>query len=136
MSPCSRYFVLVVVITVFIADLEIVELLLEHKSRINELSSFGTPLHEVCASEHPTAKTKQMCEFLIKHGAGIQTVLCPTPQGSLYFVFDLFSDVKLQCDVVLMPAGVDSTPQRKVGWTPLHVACIPKSVLLLIQSQL
>jgi len=81
-------------------NIEIAELLLQHKSRVNEFSSFGTPLHEVCANEHPTIKTKQMCELLIKHGA----------------------DVKLQCDVVLMPAGVDSTPQRKVGWTPLHVA--------------
>jgi len=81
-------------------NIEIAELLLDHKSRINELSSFGSPLHQVCAIEHPTAKTRQMCEFLIKHGA----------------------DIKLQCDVVLMPAGVDSTPQRKVNWTPLHVA--------------
>jgi len=80
-------------------NIEIATLLLERKSRINEVSRFGSPLHQLCANE-PTAKTKQMCEFLINNGA----------------------DIRLQCDVVLMPSGAESTPQRKTSWTPLHVA--------------
>jgi len=82
------------------ADTTIAKILLENKSKINEVSRFGTPLHYVCADEHPTEKTKQMCEFLLDSGA----------------------DIKIQCDIVLMPSGEDRSGQHKVAWTPLHVA--------------